>query len=317
MFSFKIENFPISFFSVILGLSGFTIACQKIEIISSFSPIFSNFFLWASMLFFILIFITYLIKIFFFKDEVVKEFNHPIKLNFFPTFSISILLFSIAFLNISLPISKYLWLFGTTINFIFTLKIISIWIQHTKFEIIHMNPIWFIPAVGNMLVPIAGINHFSGEISWFFFSIGLIFWIVLFTIFFNRIIFHQPLSEKFIPTLFILIAPPAVGCIALTKLTGQIEYLAKIFYYFAFFIFLLLLFQVKIFYKIKFYLSWWAYSFPIASLVIASTLFYDKTGLSGFAHIAYAIFATLCIIIIILTFKTIFAILRREICIEE
>jgi len=99
---------------------------------------------------------------------------------------------SIATIEMNEALSKYLWLFGTGLHFLFTLKIISIWIHHTHFEIKHMNPAWFIPAVGNILVPISGIKHFSPEISWFSFSIGLFFWIILLVIFFNRIIFHHP-----------------------------------------------------------------------------------------------------------------------------
>jgi tellurite resistance protein len=118
-----------------------------------------------------------------------------------------------------------------------------------------MNPAWFIPAVGNILVPIVGIIHAPAEISWFFYSIGFFFWIILLIIFFNRIIFHSPLPEKLLPTLFILIAPPAVGFVSLVKLTGEVGDFSKILYYFGLFLTLLLMFQFNIFKKIKFYLS--------------------------------------------------------------
>ncbi len=168
---------------MILGLAGFTIAFQKAEQILKIPLNLSYPILTFTLVFFGIIFTIYLVKIIRFKDEVKKEFNHPIKLSFFPTFSISLLLLSIAFLSVNPIISKYLWVFGTVIHFIFTIKIISIWIQHTKFEIKHMNPAWFIPAVGNILVPVAGVSHFSPEISWFFFSVGLFFWIILLIIF--------------------------------------------------------------------------------------------------------------------------------------
>jgi len=58
------------------------------------------------------------------------------------------------------------------------------------------------------------------ELSWFFFSVGLIMWAVMFTIIMNRIIFHNPLPQKLMPTLFILIAPPAVALISLTILNN-------------------------------------------------------------------------------------------------
>jgi len=313
----RIKYFPVSFFSMILGLAGFTIAAQKAEQILKIPINLSYPILIITLVFFGIIFTIYLVKIIRFKDEVKKEFNHPIKLSFFPTFSISLLLLSIAFLSINLIISKYLWVFGTIIHFMFTIKIISIWIQHTKFKIKHINPAWFIPAVGNILVPVAGVSHFSPEISWFFFSVGLFFWIILLIIFFNRIIFHTPLPEKLLPTLFILIAPPAVGFISFVKLTGEINAFSKILYYFGLFMVFLLFAQIKIFKKIKFYLSWWAYSFPIAAITIASILMFHETSISSFKYISLILFGILNLIIILLLIKTSIAISKREICIEE
>lgn len=313
----RIKHFPVSFFSMILGMAGFTIAFQKAEQILQMPIHLSWYILMITILFFIIIAVVYLIKIIRFKEDVKNEFNHPIKLSFFPTFSISLLLLSVAFLSIDMVISKYLWLLGTIIHFIFTIKIISIWIQHTKFEIKHMNPAWFIPVVGNILVPVAGVSHFSSEISWFFFSIGLFFWIALFIMFFNRIIFHNPLPDKLLPTLFILIAPPAVGFISLVKLTGEINEFSKILYYFGLFIVFLLFTQINLFRKIKFYLSWWAYSFPIAAITIATILVFHETNIESFKYLSWTLFSVLNIVIILLLVKTTIAIFKKEICIEE
>ena len=313
----RIKYFPVSFFSVILGMSGFTIAFQKAEQVLQMPIHLSWYILMMTILFFIIISVVYLTKMIRFKDDVKNEFNHPIKLSFFPTFSISLLLLSVAFLSVNMIISKYLWLTGAIIHFIFTIKIISIWIQHTKFEIKHMNPAWFIPAVGNILVPVAGVSHFSSEISWLFFSIGLFFWIALFIIFFNRIIFHNPLPDKLLPTLFILIAPPAVGFISLVKLMGEINEFSKILYYFGLFIVFLLFAQINLFKKIKFYLSWWAYSFPIAAITIATILMFHETNILMFKYLSWILFSMLNAIIILLLAKTTIAISKKEICVEE
>lgn len=313
----RIKYFPVSFFSMILGMVGFTIAFQKVEQILQAPIHFSLYILILTLVFFVFISIIYLVKIIRFKDDVKNEFNHPVKLSFFPTFSISLLLLSIAFLPISMFISKYLWIFGVIIHFFFTIKIISIWIQHTKFEITHMNPAWFIPAVGNILVPVAGVSHFSFELSWFFFSVGLFFWITLFIIFFNRIIFHNPLHDKLLPTFFILIAPPAIGFISLVKLVGEVNEFSKILYYFGLFIFFTLFAQINLFKKIKFYISWWAYSFPMAAITIASILMFHETNIEMFKYLSWILFSILNIIIILLLIKTTIAISKKEICIEE
>lgn len=314
----RIKNFPISFFSVMMGLVGLTIALQKAVDILRINQVISVFFLCFSIAIFAIISIVYLFKILFYFDEVKREINHPVKINFLPTFSISLLLISIALLPISIVLSSYFWWVGMILHFIFSLGIISTWMHHDKFHINHMNPSWFIPAVGNILVPVAGVSHFNPELSWFFFSFGLLFWIILLVIFFYRIFFHEPLTEKMLPTLFILIAPPAVGFISYFKLSGEINDFSKILYYSAVFFTFLLLSQIAIFKNIKkFYLSWWAYSFPLAAISIATALMYHETRMNAYKYFFAFLIILLVSVITILSFKTIKAIKNIEICVEE
>jgi tellurite resistance protein len=139
----------------------------------------------------------------------------------------------------------------------------------------------------------------------------------LFTIIFYRIIFYEPVAEKLLPTFAILIAPPAVGMIAYFKLAGQIDNFARILYYFALFLTILTLLQIKKFAKLKFYLSWWAYSFPLAAISIATIVMFDQTKLQIFGLLGYMLLILLINIILILLGKTIKAVFRNEICIKE
>ena len=313
----RIKNFPVSFFSVVMGLSGLVISLQKASEIYGISYIYSNAILVITVLVFGILSLMYIRKYFSCRAEVKEEYRHPIKINFFPTISISFLLLSIAFLPVNIIVSKYLWFFGAGLHLLLTLSIISAWIQHRTFEIKHINPSWFIPAVGNMLVPVAGIVHFSPHFSWLLFSAGLFFWIILLVLFFNRVFFHDPLPEKLLPTLFILIAPPAVGFIAYFKLTETLNDFGRIMYYFAMFIVLLLFFQFKMFSRIKFYLSWWAYSFPLAAVAISNALMFYITKETIFKNLFLFFLVILSVAIFLLSIKTISSILKREICIEE
>lgn len=313
----RLENFPISFFSVVMGLTGFTITLQKAQKLFGIDQIYSKVSLYISVFIFILLFVFYLLKILFYLDKFKEEFSNPIRLNFFPTFSISLLLLSVAFLEENIKISKVLWIIGTVSHLLLTITVISQWIQQTHFNLQHYNPSWFIPVVGNIIVPIAGVEHAQQEISWFFFSIGIVFWISLFTIFLYRIIFHHPLSQKLVPTLFILIAPPAVGFISYVKLTGRVDEFAKIIYYVALFLVILLLAQVRLFLNVKFYLSWWAYSFPMAAISIATFLIYTKLKFEAYKYLFGVLFTLLIFIIIVLSVATLINIFKKNICIEE
>jgi tellurite resistance protein len=313
----RLINFPISFFSIMLGLLGFTIANQKAVEILHLPYKISSIMIWLSVGIFSLLLIVLITKLIKYTSVVIEDYNHPIKMNFFPTIGISLIMFSIVFIEINFALARNLWIIGTIIQTIFTFSLISKWMHQDVFKITHFNPSWFIPAVGNILIPVSGISFYSKEISWFYFSVGFILWIVLLTIFFYRAFSHSKIAEKMLPTLFLLMAPQAVGFIAYVKLTGVVDPFAKILYYFTLFTAMLLLTQFRYFSKIKYYLSWWAYSFPISAFSIATMLMLHKTNLSFFKYVAYFGFGILNVLIVILIFQTIKYMIKKEICIEE
>jgi len=313
----RLKNFSISFLGICLGLIGFALAWQKAESILNISIKLSSYLLYFSITIIAIVSFTYLLKLIKYPKEVKKEFNHPIKLNFYPIIAKLFLILSIIYLSLNLTVSKYLWWIGVILQFAFTIIIMSAWIKHEKFEIHHINPSWFIPVVGSIIIPIAGVKHFSPELSWFFFSIGLFWWMILTVLVINRVIFHNPIPNKLIPTFFILFAPPVIGFIALTKLLGGLNPFGNLLYYFGLFMFLLIIFQYKMFFKIKFYLSWWAYTFPLSALTIGTLLMYHESGLIFFKILSWMIFALLNLIIFLLIIRTVKAVKNKELCIEE
>ena len=313
----RLKNFPVSFLAIGLGLIGFTLAWQKAEEILHIPVSLSPYLLYFTIAVVLLILGAYTLKMIRYFDEVKKEFNHPIKLNFYPILAKLFLIASIIFLASDLALSRYLWWIGVVLQFIFTIIIMSTWIQHDKFNIQHINPSWFIPVVGSIIIPIAGVKHFSPELSWFFFSLGLFWWLILTTLVINRMIFHNPIPDKLIPTMFILFAPPVIGFISLTKLSGGLTPAGNLLYYFGLFLFILILFQLRLFFRIKFFLSWWAYSFPLDALAIGTLLMYHQSGLYFFKVASVVIFIILNLVILMLLIKTIIAMKNRAICIEE
>jgi tellurite resistance protein len=168
-----------------------------------------------------------------------------------------------------------------------------------------------------VLVPVAGTAHGYYEISWFFFSIGIIFWLVLFTIIIYRVLFHNPLPDRLMPTFFILIAPPAVGFISYVKLNGGIDNFAHVLYYSGLFLTLLLFTMVLRFSRLQFFLSWWAYSFPLAAITIATLLMYEKTANPGFAALGWVLLTLLTLVVTFLFYRTMRAVGGKKICMPE
>ena len=313
----RLQHFPVAWFAMIMGLTGLTLAWHKAEGILNLSIAPSPWLLLLATGLFVLLAALYTVKVIKYKPAASKEWAHPIKMHFVPAVSISMILLSIAWLPVSAPYSKLLWLAGVVLHLILTLYVIGQWMHHSKFEIVHLNPAWFIPVVGNILVPIAGVVHAPPEVSWFFFSIGIVFWPVLLTIIMYRVIFHASLPERLMPTLFILIAPPAVGFISYVRLTGEIDAFANVLYYSALFFTLLLFTQIRRFANLKFFLSWWAYSFPLAAITIASLVMFEHSGSTLFLRLSGILLGIATVVIAGLFGRTALAVKRNEICVEE
>ena len=312
----RLKNFPVAWFSTIMGLAGFTIAWTRAEQIFGLGFAVSSFLLPLTAVAFLLLSGVFAAKALKYPQAVLGEIRHPVKLAFVPTFSIGLLLLSIATLHGAPGLSFWLWSTGAVLHLAITLYVLSSWVHHSKYEIAHLNPAWFIPVVGNILVPIAGVHHAPADISWFFFSVGLFFWPVLTAIIFYRLIFHPSMAERFVPTLFIFIAPPAVGFISWYNLVGEVDAFGRVLYFVALFFTLLVLAQASYFARLKFFLSWWAYSFPIAAITIASLVMLKATGAGIYAWIAGLLLALLTTLIAMLLVRTGQAVLRREICVE-
>lgn len=312
----RLQYFPIPFFAVIMGISGLSIAMHKAVDIFGISAIFSDILTLLSVALFVAISILYTFKTFKFFSSVKHEFNHPIRLNFFGTISISLLLLSISIYDYLASLSFILCLIGILLHTFLTFYVVRFWIDNS-FDLSHFNPAWFIPIVGNVLVPVAGINFFPKEFLAYYFSIGIFFWIILSSVLFYRIIFHHQLAEKFLPTLFIFIAPPAVSFIAYIKLYGSFDVISSTLLNIAIFFALLFIFMFKKFSKIKFFISWWAFTFPLDALSIALMVAYSKTNLELYKHLAACALIVATIVVFVVLIFTIINIFKQEICVEE
>jgi len=312
----RLHYFPVMMFAIVMGVTGLAIVFYKMEEVLSFSTIVTDIFGYISLALFVIILLSYIMKIFAYKEEVKKEFTHPIRVNFFAAISISMLLLAIFFRHSIPQLANVFFTVGAILHLFFTFYTIRFWINN-NLEMRHSNPAWFIPIVGNILVPIAGKNYAPDTILYFYFSIGIFFWIILFSIILNRIIFHKQFAPKFMPTLFILIAPPAIGFIAYISLTSKLDFFAHILYSLALFFTILVFVMYKNFIKIKFFISWWAFTFPMAAVTIATILMYQLTHEDLYAILSYIFMVITIIIVSIVAKETVVHMLKKEICIME
>jgi len=312
----KCKYFPITAFSIIMGLSGLTIALGKFYHMQWIPKLFHDISLFFTFALFLVFLVVYGRKTIKYTEEVIVDFSHKIRINFFSAISISFLLLSIAFMAYWPFLSLILWWVGLITHTYLMFYTISFWIQR-NIDIKFMNPAWFIPVVGNMLVPIAGVEYMPKAFSFFYFASGFFFWIVLFVIFMNRVIFHHQLPQKFLPTLFILIAPPAIGFIAYIRITQSWDSFAIFLLLMAYFFVILIMFLYKSFHKLKFFISWWAFTFPLMAITIASVVAYQVSDMEIYKYLSFIFFAIAIVFMGFVIVKTAEKVKTGEICVKE
>lgn len=317
----KLKHMPINMFAIVMGLAGFSLTCHAVVGNETLDLITA---LLASAVFVILTFF-YALKIIKYPQAVAQEANHPVKLSFFPAFSISLLLLSSVWLKYDFAV--YLWLAGCTLQLILTLFVLYS-LVHKTFSINHVNPAWFIPVAGPLIVPMAGTQLGYGFISTIAYPIGFIFWILLFTILLYRLVFHDPLPPKLVPMLCIMLAPPSVAALSYHAIDhyyaapgAHSSPVVLMLYGIAWFVFVFLLTNIKRFIKAPFFLSAWAYSFPVAAFILATKKLVPEFSapeyMSVLNLIDYTLWGLFALLITYLFVRTSILIAKGKICVPE
>ena len=140
-----------------------------------------------------------------------EDLGHPVRQGFVAAFPVSFILLGTVAVALDLPawIGRSVWALGLVLQLSVTTWLISRWMRG-QLPWASLTPILYIPIVGNILVPLAGVPLGHAELSWAFFGIGAFFWPVVTAMILVRQA-QQPLPDRLTPSWFITVAPPSVA----------------------------------------------------------------------------------------------------------
>ncbi|TLD81692.1 C4-dicarboxylate ABC transporter [Helicobacter sp. MIT 05-5293] len=333
----KLANLPIALFASVMGIGGLSLVFKKASVafgsvasidmaesipVSSVAKTIAPFLWWSAYGFaiiaavvFSLLLVCYGAKIIYHFDAFKADLTHQVKINFLSSIPISMLIIVAFWSDLSggVDILWYgilgLFYVASALQLLLSLYVMSFWFRESMKSSL-LSPAWFIPIVGNLIVPLSGaIIHAPKDMLLFFFAIGCFFWIILSALIMQRLIFEQSLESKFLPTLFIFIAPPSIFVVDFHSLFGFHSALSVMAYFVALFFVLLLVFLGNIFTKLSFAPSWWAFTFPLCAFGIASFDLYMSYasrcfyGFLGILGLVMALFA-----VVFISYKTLRAV---------
>ncbi len=141
--------------------------------------------------------------------------KHPVRHTFIATLPVAMLLLAtVAVANgLREPAVAGLWWLGALSQLVVTAWVLSRWFRGNGpggLQWATATPALFIPIVGNVLAPLAGVPLGFEAWSAAQFGVGLLFWPVVQVLLIVRVATQGMWPERLLPTSFIFIAPPAV-----------------------------------------------------------------------------------------------------------
>lgn len=236
-----------------------------------------------------------------------EDRRHPVRHTFVATLPIAVLLLATVAVALGprgVPIDA-LWWIGALAQLVVTLWVLGRWWNGNQaggLQWASATPALFIPIVGNVLVPLAGVPLGHADWSAAQFGVGLLFWPVAMVLVVVRIAIQGLWPERLRPTSFILIAPPAVVGLSALQL-GAPTAVGWGLWGMAMFTLLWVGVQSRRIAALPFGLPHWGLSFPLAAMA-ALTLRLAVPG-SAMAQLGLALLALASVVIAWLALATV------------
>jgi tellurite resistance protein len=298
--------FP-GWYSVVMGLAGLSLAWHRA--VPAMGPAAGTVSLVigaAAALVFVLLVAATVVRGRRYPEAWAEDSRHPVRHTFIATMPIALILLATVLVaqGGSGPIARTLWVVGSLSQLGITAWVLARWWKgngHGGLVWASATPALFIPVVGNVLVPLAGVP--LGHLEWSAaqFGIGLLFWPVVTILIAVRIAIQGLWPDRLRPTSFIFIAPPSVVGLSALQF-GAPPLVGWAFLGMAGFSFVWVGLQGRQIAALPFGLPHWGLSFPLAALA-ALSLRVSTPG-TAMGTLAVLLLALASLVIVALTLGT-------------
>ena len=265
-----LKIFPITTFSVVIGLIGVSLATDMAQNVFQFQFWVNRVWLGIGYCTFALVLILYILKLILQFGAVKDELKAKGSLNYLSLISISFMLVSQGFRTFSAKLALILVFIGTFLQLIFFLIAVSNLFRKEDSDIDNFDSSFIFLSTGNLLIPVFAHQIFPVYIEWFFFSTGVLFFFVGTIITIYKAIKSKSNKDILPKSLMNLLGSSSLASLSFFQLTGQRNPTVLFFYCIGFFLFLLILFIIDFLFKFKFDISVWLYTFSFSIFLISS-----------------------------------------------
>ena len=240
-----------------------------------------------------------------FREAAMNTLRHPVQASFYPTFAIAMLVIAAQFLAIGGNATAALafWWGGAVLVFVFSFAVLFHMFRGEHVGLEHVTPAKFIPAVGLVVIPVAGgpllelqagaVRELALLANLLGLGAGLMMYLGLLGLTLQRKLLAKPAVGMLTPTAWIHLAPLGVIPVSLLNVLDQLPFEVP----HAPFLFIsLMLWGFGVWWlvmaslltlaarragQMPFALSWWGFTFPLGAFVAASLCLSPLTGIAA------------------------------------
>ncbi|XP_061350695.1 S-type anion channel SLAH1-like [Gastrolobium bilobum] len=240
---------------------------------------------------------------------VKAEFLHHVGVNylFAPWISWLLLLQSAPFVAPKTATYLVLWWVFAVPVVVLDVKIYGQWFTKGKrFLSTVANPTSQLSVIGNLVGAQAAAHMGWKESAVCLFSLGMVHYLVLFVTLYQRLSGGDRLPVLLRPVFFLFFAAPGFASLAWESIVGTFDTASKMLFFLSLFLFMSLVCRPTLFKRSmrRFNVAWWAYSFPVTVLALASTDYAQEVK-GTISHILMLLLLVLsCLISLALTVFT-------------
>ena len=262
---------------------------------------------------FVLLCLSCVVRLTFHPNAVAADMRHPVRHAFMATLPLSIML--LAGIGVSLfwntsrtlnTVLTFVWVLGSVLELAASVWVVGRWLNtpdNGGLQWAAFTPVFFIPVIGNVLAPLAGVT--LGLESWATaqFGIGLLLWPVLQTMLLIRMVQAGPLAARMSPSIFITMVAPSIIGLCFLQFDAPLS-LAWGSWGIGVFFLALSLTQIHTILAQPFGLPHWAMSFPMAAFTTLSLRMSQEQGGAWLELPATLLLAMTSLLILGLTLNT-------------
>lgn len=258
----SLEHLPIALLAVPLGLGGLGLAWRRADAWAVSEPVMALMALaWAVILG------LHALRALRHPAAALADWRNPLRCGFVGAATIGMMLVAAALTPYAPGLARAWLLLAITLHLGIGLALMARVLRGQGSAAMLVPPL-MIPLVGNVLAPLFCVPLGLEKLGWMLFGLGMLLWLAVQPLLLGRLL-DSPLPPPLRPSLAILLAPSAVGALAIEALGGPMAAFLAL-YGLAAFIFALLLMVLRPMLGAGFTLGYWAFTFPLAAFTAAS-----------------------------------------------